>query len=126
MRVFLSILFSVMLACSVGAQKVMDGSETAVPKGTLDTIKDKIGRLYKDPYGTQIRNLRIGQSDYICGEINAKNEQGAFTGFRPFAFDPRTTEMFLKFDDDEISPKMRSTALAHMGLISDRCGLKLL
>lgn len=42
----------------------------------------------KDPSSAQFRNELMNKSKWLCGEINAKNEYGAYTGFKKFvAFD---------------------------------------
>ena len=42
----------------------------------------------KDPSSAQFRNELMNKSKWLCGEINAKNDYGAYTGFKKFvAFD---------------------------------------
>ncbi|HHR5887117.1 hypothetical protein [Providencia rettgeri] len=38
----------------------------------------------KDPSSADIRNSRLGKSGVTCGEVNAKNSFGAFTGYKNF------------------------------------------
>lgn len=49
--------------------------------------------LLKDPDSAQFRNVHIGidilGNKKVCGEINAKNAFGGYTGFTPFVFHGR-------------------------------------
>lgn len=47
----------------------------------------------KDPSSAEIRNSRLGKSGVICGEVNAKNSFGAFTGYKKFIQIGTTTLM---------------------------------
>lgn len=38
----------------------------------------------KDPSSAQFRNELMNTSKWLCGEINSKNEYGAYTGFKKF------------------------------------------
>jgi len=40
--------------------------------------------LMKDPSSTIFRNERFVDYDWYCGEVDAKNEMGAYTGFKRF------------------------------------------
>lgn len=43
-------------------------------------ISDKL----KDPASTQFRNDRITPAGWLCGELNSKNGNGGYVGFRRF------------------------------------------
>lgn len=49
--------------------------------------------LLKDPESARFRNVHIGidilGNKKVCGEINAKNAFGGYTGFTPFVFHGR-------------------------------------
>ena len=52
-----------------------------------------------DPDAGQFRNDRvIGRM--VCGEVNAKNRLGAYTGFRPYAYIVKTREVRVLLDPD--------------------------
>jgi hypothetical protein len=44
-----------------------------------------INNNLKDPSSTQYRNERMTKSGWLCGELNAKNGNGAYAGFKRFA-----------------------------------------
>ncbi|EMR4172050.1 hypothetical protein R2537_007081 [Pseudomonas aeruginosa] len=51
-------------------------------------VQKHVKAAVKDPASVQIRNLRTVKADAIthfCGEVNAKNSFGGYTGFRPLA-----------------------------------------
>ncbi|MYM31511.1 hypothetical protein GTP58_24565 [Duganella sp. CY15W] len=43
-----------------------------------------LSSLMKDPSSAQFRNERFIDYDWYCGEINAKNGMGAYTGYKRF------------------------------------------
>lgn len=51
--------------------------------------KKAVAKDFLDPASAQFRNIDV-QSDFgnadVCGEVNAKNSYGAYTGFKPFLF----------------------------------------
>ena len=75
MRMWSVVLVAISLAaCSGGLEKL---------------ARQSLGNQLKDPESAQFRNLRSGKPDasgdyMICGEVNAKNELGGYTGFVPF------------------------------------------
>jgi hypothetical protein len=80
------LLLMVSPALGAGPGTVMDGSEdsqflywAAVPT---------VARLFPDPYSAQFIMLKTSKTDLkvVCGYVNAKNEGGAYTGFRPFTW----------------------------------------
>ena len=52
-----------------------------------DKLKRIIASEMKDPDSVKFRNLRMGSigNSTLCGEINAKNSFGAFSGFEKFS-----------------------------------------
>ena len=53
-----------------------------------DVLKAKVIRQLKDPDSAQFRNLRVSAGGVArCGEVNAKNSYGGYTGFRAFVAD---------------------------------------
>ena len=40
-----------------------------------------------DPESAQFRNVETSDYGYVCGEVNAKNSYGAYTGFKWFSVD---------------------------------------
>lgn len=60
--------------------------ESTFLKEAKTHIKDQM----KDPDSTQFRNMRIISNTIgekaVCGEVNAKNSYGGYTGFKAFAY----------------------------------------
>lgn len=51
-------------------------------------VKDKVKKYLKDPASAEFRDIRKSKNGkYICGEVNAKNSMGGYTGYQGFAVD---------------------------------------
>ncbi len=50
----------------------------------IKTAKEAVTNLLKDPESAQWKNIRDGQGGSVCGEVNAKNSLGGYTGFKKF------------------------------------------
>lgn len=83
----MSVLMFVCLSGLTGCGKV---KEAVAQKKLLGLLKENL----RDADSAKFRNVRIGKTTYdvaktkedyaICGEVNAKNAFGAFTGFEGF------------------------------------------
>ena len=72
-------------------------SKAVTPSKTqLTDAKDAILYNLKDPSSAKFRNIRgiqvkweknIEDRLWICGEVNARNSYGGYTGFTPFYYD---------------------------------------
>ncbi len=51
--------------------------------------------LLKDPISAQFRNLLTYRDKYFCGEVNAKNSMGGYSGFTRFMYLADTGEAVL-------------------------------
>lgn len=56
---------------------------TSEEQREADAVKKIAAQDMKDPSSAQFRNLKIRLAS-LCGEINAKNSFGAYTGFKRF------------------------------------------
>lgn len=81
--------------------------------------KDAITRNFKDPATAQWRNVFIshpvGGAPALCGEVNARNGFGAYTGFRSFYFYDDWVEALPKVaenPEDSFFEKMKSISCA--------------
>ena len=45
-----------------------------------------VANRMKDPGSVQFRSVRSYSGGVVCGESNAKNEYGGYTGFKPFVY----------------------------------------
>ena len=58
-----------------------------------------------DPSSAQFRNVKVIKGDYVCGEINAKNSYGAYTGYRWFMVKhPDSDTASVLFEDGILGP----------------------
>lgn len=80
-----------------------------IAEGELfDSITDVAGGKLADPFSAQYRSLFQYPGRFACGEVNAKNQYGAYTGWQMFAVDlPATDKAVL---DESISPPMATIA----------------
>jgi len=70
-----------------------------------ESVKKILADKMKDPLSVQFRNIRqdrVGpkMATRLCGEFNAKNSYGAYTGFKYFAaiYNEKITVFFQGFD----------------------------
>lgn len=87
-------LIAITLACLMAAACTPAPSITLTTKTTDTTPQDQaalatgLASQLKDPSSVQYRGVRSfvtsGNQRIICGEYNAKNSFGAYTGFKPF------------------------------------------
>ena len=77
-----AVAITVLLAVLIGATAARADTEEAWLRELLVTYSD-----YIDPSSAQFRNLHFRQLQWPswCGEINARNRLGGFTGWRTFA-----------------------------------------
>ena len=98
-----SIALSLCLIGSVQAESLTETSQRSfvqmsyeneqfLQTGTEPELVQKsqtlVQQLMKDPSSAQFQNTRVvrsGSFTVVCGEYNAKNSYGAYTGFKPFA-----------------------------------------
>lgn len=54
---------------------------------TIEAVKDAVAASMKNPSSAQFHSVRLvqyGAGQVVCGYINGKNSDGAYTGFRAF------------------------------------------
>ncbi|HDS0926287.1 TPA: hypothetical protein QDZ23_000902 [Pseudomonas putida] len=91
---FLKRIALVLGACGVATSALavqLQWYRVEATKQQIAYAKDKASYDLLDPQSAQFRNLYAVSSgnghDYVCGEINAKNSYGAYTGFKRFYVD---------------------------------------
>jgi hypothetical protein len=47
-------------------------------------LRDSVNSRMKDPASTQYRNERLTPGGWLCGELNSKNGNGGYVGFKRF------------------------------------------
>lgn len=72
--------FPVLIAAAVLFVWWQSGSKT---RAVISDGKGSISAKLKDPSSAQFQNLHVRLAT-LCGEVNAKNSFGAYTGFEPF------------------------------------------
>lgn len=89
------VLFGLLLAASVALPAFSQGKgySTFVGKAKATLTKD-----FKDPEGAKYRNLgvyqdKMGDGVFLCGEVNAKNAYGAYTGYTAFYSDAKSVQL---------------------------------
>ena len=87
MKIISFILISItlsgaMTACNPNKEKSSTFEELQL-EHDFEIAKRVVSNELKDPESAQFRNLRINGVD-LCGEVNAKNSFGGYTGFKRF------------------------------------------
>lgn len=67
----------------LGASPAMAANHRAT-KAQLIVIKKAFSDRLKDPYSMKLKNVKIADDGSMCGEVNAKNSYGAYTGYTTF------------------------------------------
>jgi hypothetical protein len=52
----------------------------------VEAAKKKIESQLADPLSAQYRNITTSSQGVVCGEVNAKNKMGGYTGFQQFVY----------------------------------------
>lgn len=66
---------------------------TSPPEDDPD-FQASLATSFKDPSSLEYLGLQSGPGA-ICGQINAKNGFGAYSGFQPFVFDRKEKQLYL-------------------------------
>jgi hypothetical protein len=82
-------------------------SDSKIPKA-----KRAVEFLLKDPDSAEFRSVRESAKRYVCGEVNAKNSFGAYTGFRRFAVDVSESGTVPSIDLGGVSPNAKGAERA--------------
>ena len=53
-------------------------------KKQITAIQDAVREELKDPESAKFRKLKATDGNSFCGQVNAKNSYGGYTGFRTF------------------------------------------
>ena len=67
---------------------------------TISEAENAINAQLANPNGTIFKNIRRTKTDTICGEVNAKNINGEYQGFRFFYISNMTENQTVWIDDD--------------------------
>lgn len=99
MRVTILVALGALSVTAVIAAVVLSGSERHDP---FADAKEAVSSILIDPYSAQFRDLyRSKDDDGVCGEVNAKNRMGAYTGYTAFFHDETTGAVLLEQEVQE-------------------------
>lgn len=70
---------------------------------SIEAAKLAISTRMKDPNSIQFRDVRVvalntpaGDTEVVCGEFNAKNGFGGYSGYEKFAFNPSGNDLLMR------------------------------
>jgi hypothetical protein len=69
----------------------------------IDDAEDAVRLELIDPDSAKFRNVKLTETETICGEVNAKNKTGEYLGFRYFYVSSLTGERTVWLDSDTFS-----------------------
>lgn len=78
------ILFGLLMLSSVSISYAEERIDSALKEQLMSALSKDL----KDPMSVQFKDLRLGKDGTLCGELNAKNAYGGYTGFKPFMYRP--------------------------------------
>lgn len=108
-RCFVAALFCTLLTGTAFAQ--------SKNKVFITKAKTALAQNFKDPRSAQWRGVFISYEDplrYLCGEVNAKNSYGAYTGFKRF-FTLEMNSILSQVESEENAPIFEEFYLQHCG-----------
>jgi hypothetical protein len=70
---------------------------SACENGNVSDAKSAVKDRLKDPGSAEFRNIKFNESGAVCGQFNAKNSFGGYTGFKQFAY--KNGKLFLGGDE---------------------------
>lgn len=81
------------------------------PDPFVTEARGAVSRSLKDPGSAQFQNVRARSvtnlrgepMQVVCGEVNAKNSLGGYTGFAPFIYDDKTRGARVLGPDQDIA-----------------------
>jgi len=80
-------------------------------------LRQAFSEVLKDPSSIQFENVG-GDEAIICGRYNSKNSYGAYSGFRIFAFDRATEELWL---EDGVTGEVTDNYRRALHLLYSQC-----
>lgn len=95
MRVFmnkfvLGLIFLGLVGCSESPEKKAASEKSMLEVKAQEVVKESL----KDPESAEFRNM-----NGVCGEVNAKNSFGGYTGFKKFVIDVNASQLFIDPED---------------------------
>jgi len=75
----------ILVLCLAGLSAAACNKDSTQIKAA-EAAKAAVTAVLKDPDSAQFRNIVILESGTVCGEVNAKNSFGGYTGFDKFYY----------------------------------------
>jgi hypothetical protein len=75
---------------------------------SIPAARKLIAAQLRDPDSTQFRNDSLRPTGWLCGELNSKNGEGGYVGFRKFVSGGRSGDYYLE-GEGEISSRHSDT-----------------
>lgn len=63
---------------------------------TLPKAREPVRAITKDPQSAQFKADYLTSSGWLCGEMNAKNEYGAYVGFKRFMSNAKSGKIYFE------------------------------
>lgn len=114
------LIFSV-AACGPSEKELAEQRAKAELAGKIEALQSKVSDTSNDPLAVQFRKIKfLGDAKGLCGEVNVKNNQGGYEGFRPFAVSSAIEPIILtSIPTQEIINISRKTAEERKKYIDD-------
>ena len=82
--------------------RIESNKQAKIEQANIKEIENKVKELAFDPDSAKFRNQKGN-----CGEVNAKNRFGGYTGYRRFIYNSETDTVSIEDEDDGLyNPKM--------------------
>ena len=112
MKTLSTIFATLLLTVAVPSAQAQTKADLAFAK----KAKEVVANVMKDPSSVQFRTLVVAKDSdgkrTLCGEVNAKNSFGAYTGFRPFYADLEYVKFMGNSEDpQELGPNEHAPSL---------------
>jgi hypothetical protein len=116
-----TIIAAVAAACFIG---LVAGAYFGFQEYRLRQLKATVGAHLMDPFSAQYRDV-AEKNGVICGEVNAKNQMGAYTGYKAFIHINGKTHFEDMTDMDSTNAEVRLKAIENrmkfLRLFIDNC-----
>lgn len=90
----------------------------------IESLKAKVLDLLSDPASAQFRRVKLLDGEKgLCGELNAKNKLGGYTGFTAFAVDSKGRAMVLRTTTLD-NAKQSDAKIVELAVSATRAGNK--
>lgn len=86
-KILLCIVVGLLFGCEKSPEQKYKEQKKVVEQKTQQVIRESL----KDPDSAKFRNIYE-----VCGEVNAKNSYGAYTGFKKFVINMQDKQIYME------------------------------